>query len=272
VRSFEKVCIGLRHAAPLKNATWLWNILRPIYDSIIRISAHAGLERVINGTDRLLVLSELRGISETYEPEVWKCVMAQLQSDDTFVDVGAFFGLYTIAAARRVGDAGRVLAFEPVESIFDILKRHIALNAVQDVVEAHCCALGDHDGTVNFSCEYSSQSHILPDGTDSFKVPIRSLDSVLKNRRADIIKIDVEGFEEMVLRGATTLLNDRVRRPRAIFIEVHPYNWHLCNTTSESLLRYLRIPDYEVKTLEGTLVSYIDGYGEIIATARNSKQ
>jgi FkbM family methyltransferase len=272
VRSFEKVCIGLRHAAPLKNATWLWNILRPIYDSVVRILAPAGLERVINGTDRVLVLPELRGISETYEPEVWRRVMTQLQSDDTFVDVGAFFGFYTIAAARRAGRTGRVLAFEPVPSIFDILKKHIALNAVQDVVEAHCCAVGEHDGDANFACEHSCQSHILPDGTDSMKVPIRSLDSVLKDRRADIIKVDVEGFEEMVLRGATTLLNDRARRPRAIFIEVHPYNWHRYNTTSESLLRYLRMSDYEVKTLEGTLVSYIDGYGEIIATARNSKQ
>jgi FkbM family methyltransferase len=266
VRSLEKLCIGLRHAAPLKNAAWLWNVVRPIYDSVIRLSAQTGLERVINVTDRLLVLPELRGISETYEPEVWRRVMAQLQADDTFVDVGAFFGLYAIAAARRVGRAGRVLAFEPVPSSFDILKKHIALNAVEDVVEARSCAVGDHDGTVNFACEHSCQSHILPDGSDSMKVPIRSLDSVLKDRRVDIIKVDVEGFEEMVLRGATTLLNDRARRPRAIFMEVHPYNWHLYNTTSESLLRYLRACDYEAKALEGTLVSYIKSYGEIIAT------
>ncbi len=80
MRSSEKLCIALRHAAPLKNAAWLWNALRPIYDRIIRISAHAGLERVINGTDRVLVLPEVRGIAETYEPEVWRRVMAQLQS------------------------------------------------------------------------------------------------------------------------------------------------------------------------------------------------
>jgi FkbM family methyltransferase len=265
VRSFEKLCIALRHAAPLKNAAWLWNALRPIYDRIIRISAHAGLERVINGTDRVLVLPELRGISESYEPEVWRHVMAQLQPDDTFVDVGAFFGLYAIAAARRVGRAGQVFAFEPVPSSFDILKKHIALNAVQDVVEAHSCAVGDHDGTASFASEHSCQSHILPDGSDSMKVPIRSLDSVLKDRRAEIIKIDVEGFEEQVLKGAEQLLSDRNRKPRAIFIEVHPYNWHLCGTTSESLLAVLAVTGYSAQHLDGTVVSNIQHYGEIVA-------
>jgi FkbM family methyltransferase len=265
VRSPEKLCIALRHAAPLKNAAWLWNAVRPIYDSVVRILAPAGLERVINGTDRVLVLPELRGISETYEPEVWRRLMAHLQPDDTFVDVGAFYGLYAIAAAQKVGRAGRVLAFEPVPSIFDILKKHIVLNAVQGVVEAHCCAVGDHDGTVNFACEHSCQSHIVPDGSESLRVPIRSLDSVLKNRRADIIKIDVEGFEEHVVKGAEQLLSDRNRKPRAIFMEVHPYNWHLCGTTSESLLAVLAATGYSAQHPDGTVVSNIQHYGEIVA-------
>ena len=77
--------------------------------------------------------------------------------------------------------------------------------------------------------------------------------------------MDVEGFEEDVLRGAEQLLSDEARAPRLIYIEAHPYNWHLCGTTSESLLGQLQRHGYRVEHLDGTPVTRIENYGEIVA-------
>ena len=82
--------------------------------------------------------------------------------------------------------------------------------------------------------------------------------------------MDVEGFEENVLRGAEVLLSDNNRKPRTIFIEVHPYNWHLCGTTSDSLINSLTKNRYDVLDLKNQRVSKIDWYGEIIAIDRNA--
>ena len=75
----------------------------------------------------------------------------------------------------------------------------------------------------------------------------------------------MEGFEEDVLRGAEQLLSDEARAPRLIYIEAHPYNWHLCGTTSESLLARLVGHGYRVEHLDGTAVTRIEHYGEIVA-------
>src|SRR5437016_2313507 len=105
--------VWVRHQSPLHRANWLWNRLRPVYNRAIGKFWHNGLERVVNGSDRVLICPELRSVSEQYEPDVWREVMAELRPGDTFVDVGAFIGLYTVAAASRLRNYGRIVAFEP---------------------------------------------------------------------------------------------------------------------------------------------------------------
>jgi hypothetical protein len=80
----------------------------------------------------------------------------------------------------------------------------------------------------------------------------------------------VEGYEELVLQGARGLLSDHLRRPRAIYIEVHPYAWSGPGTTSDSLLNLLQEHAYAVYFLTGEPVDKIDRYGEIIAVGRSS--
>ena len=92
-----------------------------------------------------------------------------------------------------------------------------------------------------------------------------TLDDVFKRERLDILKIDVEGYEERVIRGGRRLLGDRARGPRTIFIEVHPYAWSQTDTTSASLLSLLAHLGYRVEDISGQPVTQISGYGEIVA-------
>jgi FkbM family methyltransferase len=261
----ERWCIGLRHSASLKRLEWLWNLVRPAYNAAVARVASRGLSRVINGTDQMLVVPELRGIAETYEPHVWPRVMSEIRRADTIIDVGAHVGLYTVAFGKRVGPEGRVIAFEPDPENFELLRQQISLNNLDGLVEPRQVAVADHDGLTQFAVGRSVESHIVTEGGNGVSIEGCRLDSVYSDSRIDIVKIDVEGFEEKVLRGAEKLLSDEERKPRVMFIEVHPYNWHLCGTTTESLIYRLKRCGYEVYDLQNEPVSKIDRYGEVVA-------
>jgi len=266
----EKFSIRLRHTYLGERANWLWCVLRPIYNLAVKTSAKSGLERIINGTDPLRVAPEFRQITEVYEPDVWARVMSAVTLGSVVVDVGAYVGLYTIALAQRTGPTGRVYAFEPDPQNCAVLQKHIELNTVSDRVEIHELAVGDKDGFVLFTAGRDSESVVGANSLNPGTVRMARLDTILPSERVDVLKVDVEGFEENVLKGAEVLLSDNERKPRVIFIEVHPYNWHLCGTTSDSLINRLTKSCYDVLDLKNQSISKIDCYGEIIAIDRNA--
>ena len=199
--------------------------------------------------------------------------MQCVRPGDIVADVGAYVGLYTLALAQRVGPGGKVLAFEPDPDSFDGLSRHVALNRLTGNVELCRAVVGCEDGVVAFAAGRGSESRVATaDGASAESVMVRvvRLDSVLRDGRLDVLKIDVEGYEELVLQGARGLLSDHLRRPRAIYIEVHPYAWSGLGTTSESLLNLLRAHSYAACFLTGEPVDKIDRYGEIVAVNRSS--
>lgn len=229
-----------------------------------------GLARVLNGTDRILVSPEARGTPETYEPDVWRALMAEIRTGDTFADVGAFIGLYAGAVGLRLKGAGKVVAFEPDRRNFSLLEKHMKLNGLEAQAELHRVAVSDKAGECAFLADGSNQARIItsPNHRDTQTVSVVTLDGIFAGRRVDILKVDVEGFEEMVLRGARGLLHTVALRPRTIFIEVHPYAWSSIGSGSGSLLKLLNEAGYRVETLDGQAVRSIDRYGEIIARAK----
>lgn len=263
----EKVSVWFRHLPLVEHAKWLWNPVRPLYERAVARLGRNGLERVLNGSDHILVSPEARGTPETYEPEVWRALMAELRTGDTFVDVGAFIGLYAVAAGLRVKRSGRVIAFEPDRRNFSLLQKHVRLNGLEGRVELHRAAVSDNAGKSRFLANGSSQASLVSssDQEDTEIVTTVTLDGILAGERIDVLKIDVEGFEEMVLRGAQNLLRTSALRPRVVFIEVHPYAWACTGTGSAALLGLLNEAGYRVQTLEGVAVRSIERYGEIIA-------
>lgn len=267
MQAIERLVLRLRHHPLLRRADWLWDSLRPTYDKVITQLSQRGLSRCINGTDPVRLLPRFRQMSEQYEPEVWAAMMGVLRPGDVVADIGAFIGLYTLAIAQRVGANGRVVAFEPNPESYALLRSHLELNTLTDRVELHQLAVGSEEGVVALTVNRETMAAITQQA-DRSTVSVRCvrLDAVWGDRPLDVLKIDVEGYEEQVLRGATRLLS-RQERPRVIFIEVHPYAWEASGTSSESLLLLLVEHGYRVTLLDGRPVSAIDFYGEIVAHA-----
>lgn len=157
-------------------------------------------------------------LSIPYEAMVWlgfeerddlAALATLLHPGDTFLDCGANIGLWTLNAARLVGETGSVLSFEPNPATFAKLKTNIELNAVQSNVSPMETALGDHEGTVDFACEGEHNiSHIADSATPGTRpVRIATLDTLAGTRTIHGMKIDVEGHELAVLRGAEQILS-----------------------------------------------------------------
>lgn len=128
-----------------------------------------------------------------------------LRPDDLFLDIGANIGSYTVLASGVCG--ATTWAFEPDPGTAKSLRRNIALNTLEARVVVHEVALGEADGTVQFTTGLDTVNHVVTDATTGGReVPLRRLDSLIGTARPVMIKMDVEGYEEPALRGARAVL------------------------------------------------------------------
>lgn len=129
-----------------------------------------------------------------------------LNEGDTFVDVGANIGLHTVVGAKRVGEAGRVLAIEAMPRTIDHLRASLRLSGVEDRVEVWPVAAGasDEDDHIFHVAAVAGHSSLYPlheEVVEQVKVNIRSLDNLLPSVQVKLVKIDVEGAELDVIQG-----------------------------------------------------------------------
>jgi FkbM family methyltransferase len=167
-----------------------------------------------------------------HEPEL-PFVRALLRPDDGFVDVGANIGVYSVVAAVR---GARVLAFEPNQNARTMLSANLALNHIEDRVQILPFALADFSGTARFTTDLESSNHLeTASEAKGEVVEVRQLDGLVEpGTPVTLIKIDAEGFDEAVLRGAQgTLERDRP----VVIVET----W----AGAKSLRRFLGTLEYE---------------------------
>jgi len=126
-----------------------------------------------------------------------------LHPGDCFVDVGANVGTLSLAAARIVGEQGRVVAIEAHPKIARYLTDNVALNGFTNVQVIHSAA-GKDNTHVYLSDRRSDDQNAV--GEVGIRVPMRRLDDLIAPRKVRLLKIDVEGLEYMVLQGAKRLL------------------------------------------------------------------
>jgi FkbM family methyltransferase len=157
-----------------------------------------------------------------YEFAVSKLVREYLKPGDVFVDVGANIGYYTVIAAGIVGPSGLVYAFEPSSKVRARLERNVTLNGLSQVTirpEAVSSRTGivrlvEPQNTNNDGLAYVDSSG----GGAGTEVPSVRLDELieLRERAPALIKVDVEGGEPEVYRGASALL-DQAEAPSILF-------------------------------------------------------
>jgi FkbM family methyltransferase len=142
-----------------------------------------------------------------YEFEDMAFVLHMLRPDDLFVDVGANVGVYTVLAAGAA--RASAVSFEPVATTFEQLSKNLRLNGLTERVTAIQAAVGAKDGTIELTEGRGAMNRVaVSDQEKKSTVSLRRLDSVLGDRSAALLKIDVEGFETEVIRGAQSLLKN----------------------------------------------------------------
>ncbi len=160
-------------------------------------------------------------------------------------DVGANFGYYSLMLASALGGNCEVHAFEPVSETYAKLVRHIELNGL-GCIHPHRLALSDAPGTASMSGRMgNSGAAYLEPGTGD--VPVSTLDAFVAEHRLerlDFIKIDVEGFEERVLRGGAGALS---RFRPVLLIEVQPTTLSRADSSVRKVARFLTEQGYVLR-------------------------
>ena len=154
-----------------------------------------------------------------------RLALAHIPANGVFLDVGAYFGWYALNVARERPRA-RVIAFEPVPSSQALLEENRARNRLPNVRLARSAvgaAVGEAEMELPPSANGGSAHFAAGDGVaERTRVPVTTLDAAVEEQsllRVDFVKIDVEGAEMEVLRGAAETL--RRHRPR-LLVELNP--------------------------------------------------
>ena len=131
-------------------------------------------------------------------------VWAVLRPGDRYIDAGANIGQLALAASKRVGLGGQVIAIEAHPEIYSYLRGNVELNRCNNVTTLHC-ALGERRGEVALTSRRSDdQNYITDEG--AVRVPMRALDELDLAQPIRLFKLDVEGYELPTLRGADRTL------------------------------------------------------------------
>jgi FkbM family methyltransferase len=184
----------------------------------------------------------------TYEPDFFRAMRKHIRRGDTCVDVGGHLGYYSFLMSRLTGPEGRVITFEPVAENIAAIRENIALNKSTNIRVVNS-ALGERAGMMTlvrsedetFSATPSTRGYAVEGGRKEVEVQVGTLDSFLarENLRPGVIKIDVEGAEIDVLRGANETL--RTIRP-IVLLEIHGWG----DSTSREVTELLASCGYNV--------------------------
>jgi len=257
---FERITQGLRGRrrraipAPLKR----------IHEFFLDHLPGDHLVSTLPGGERVRVSARYRLLA--WNPEEYAAFRAAIRPGDVVLDIGANLGAYTVLFGQWVGPAGRVFAFEPAPETASGLRRQVQLNGLSDRVEVIQSAMTAQPGSVRFHAEGVQGGNALASDRDAgatgvITVNATSIDAFCADRgiRPGVIKIDVEGAELDVLRGARETLRTGVQA----FVEMHPSAWKASGVSVDAIAAELRAqgrtpepldPALDVWTVEGICV------------------
>ena len=163
-------------------------------------------------------------VHRTHEPRATKLLAGFLKPGMTVIDIGSNLGYYALLESRLVGDSGTVVALEPVPQNAELCKQNIRVNRCSNVVFREA-AIGPYNGTLPLHLSEKSNWHTLHEvhwSTADIFVPICTLDSLVSElslNRVDLVRMDLEGYETVVINGMRKTLQEYSPR---VLVEVHP--------------------------------------------------
>ena len=182
----------------------------------------------------------INGIYEEFETNLIK---KEIHSGDVVVDIGANIGYYTLLFAKLVGEKGKVFAFEPDPTNFELLKKNVEINDYKNVILEQK-ALSDSHGKMMLSLnsENTAGHHLnfkQENIDNSIEVDVLNFDQYFAKRKLDInfIKMDVEGAESNVIKGMTNTIKNS--HNLKMIVEYNPNAIHQMGLHPETFLDLL---------------------------------
>ncbi len=186
---------------------FFWHIKRRlIYPKGVVIKWVNDSKLFISRQEMQLRLNVYYGLMEYEEMSFFLHV---LRKNDLFIDVGSNVGSFTILASKVIG--ANTIAFEPVKNSREIFERQMRLNSIEKKVDLRNKAIGNYNGKTFITNDKDEANYLVRingNGNKSLsEVEISKLDEELDISQNFFLKIDVEGFEYQVLKGAEKILS-----------------------------------------------------------------
>ena len=193
--------------------------IRQVHDYLMYLDHH------VPGVSRPLAIHGSR------EEDKTALLRRELEPGMVHLDLGANIGYYALMAARIVGPTGRVICIEPDPRNLEVLRRNVALNRLENIVEIHGVAASDTSGTATMYKATASNLNTLvepsqrarsTDPGQKVTVETVTLDAFMAARggRLNFLRMDIEGFEVDALRGGLKTLQASPA-PCKILLETH---------------------------------------------------
>jgi FkbM family methyltransferase len=243
-------------------AAFLANLRPAGFASALKSVLHRNRVRIETPNGRFLIdpfshFGRELAMQGDYEPQMRKTIVHYLKPGDTFVDLGANEGFFSVQAAAICGPGGRVVAIEPQNRLLDVLRENLRLNEIR-CAEVISVAVSDKPGTAmlylapDINTGGSGLSNAARYPVRAQPTSLRTLSQVLDENRidhVDFMKVDIEGFEWEMLTGAPEVF--ATHRIRAMAMEIHESLLQRRGLDAGEILRKLETFGYRIETPYG---------------------
>jgi FkbM family methyltransferase len=244
ISAIRRVAQRVRHWPPLRFLEPVWTVLRGPYLLLLHKAGSArGIAVTVGGHPLYLhpVFATLRW--EHLEHAAYRAFVDELSPDSVVFDIGAHVGTYSLLAAGRVRPPGRVIAYEPHARTREYLRQHLRWNAGGEQVQVREVCCGATAGQADFYClpgQVEGTNGLVPvPGFERQSAEVTTVDDEAQRLGCapTLIKIDVEGAEWDVLRGAIGVLT---RNKPVLLLSLHPQALVQQGWSAEGVLDWLR--------------------------------
>lgn len=194
-----------------------------------------------------------------YEPSETELIKREVKKGYIVLDIGANIGYYTLMMAKLVGKEGKVFAFEPDPSSFEILKKNVEMNNYENVVYIQKAVYNTTGKTNLYICGYDHRNNSIYDVYDkSIEIESIRLDDYFSNYDGviDFIKMDVQGAEVNALQGMPLTLQKN--KNISMVTEIWPEGLNKARTSIDKYVELLLDNQFKLYNVDKKPVDMIE--------------